>query len=61
MTVCAAALAANSRAIVCVADKAISYGEYIQCDSDSSKMVRLDSDKCVALFAGGERDISEVI
>jgi hypothetical protein len=28
---------------------------------DSSKIVRLNSDKCIVLFAGGERDVTEVI
>ena len=42
MTVCVAALAADFNAVVCVADKALSYGEYIQWDSDSSKIVKIN-------------------
>jgi len=41
MTICAAALAAKSRAIVCVADKAISYGDVVSWESDVTKIVPL--------------------
>jgi hypothetical protein len=43
VTVCVGALAADMRAIVCVADKAISYGDgYIQWDADSGKITKLN-------------------
>src|SRR5205085_3815342 len=61
MTVCVAALASQSRAVVCVADKALSYENYIQWDSDSSKMLVLNPSGAVVLFAGGERDTSEML
>jgi hypothetical protein len=38
MTICCAAFGDNSKAIVCIADKGISYGDTIQWDSDSSKI-----------------------
>jgi hypothetical protein len=61
MTVCMAALAANSKALVCIADKALSYGETITWDSDSSKMFTLNPSGTLVLFAGGERDTGEII
>jgi hypothetical protein len=33
MTVCLAAFAQNHQAIVCIADKGLSYGDHIQWDS----------------------------
>jgi len=43
MTVCVAALAADMKAIVCVADKALSYGGgHIQWDADSGKITKLN-------------------
>ncbi len=43
MTVCLAAVAADMKAIVCMADKALSYfGGYVQWDADSSKITRLN-------------------
>jgi hypothetical protein len=61
MTVCVAALAAESKALVCIADKALSYGETITWDSDSSKMFTLNPSGTLVLFAGGERDTGEII
>jgi hypothetical protein len=40
MTICAAALAAKSKAIVCVADKAITYGDVISWESDVTLAAR---------------------
>lgn len=42
MTVCVAALAADMKAVVCVADKALSYGGYIQWDADTGKISKLN-------------------
>lgn len=61
MTVCVAAFAADSSAIVCIADKAISYGDYIQWDADSSKIIKLTPSGVVALVSGEEDCISRVI
>jgi hypothetical protein len=61
MTICAAALAAKSRAIVCVADKALSYGDYITWESDSTKIIPLSHPGCLAMFSGEEEGISRVI
>src|SRR5580700_6103959 len=61
MTVCVAALASMSRSIVCIADKALSYGDQISWDSDGSKMFELNPSGTIVMFAGGERDISEVV
>ena len=52
MTVCVASLSDNEKCIVCVADKALSYGDYIQWDSDCSKIISLH-DKAIALVASG--------
>jgi hypothetical protein len=61
MTVCLAALAAESRAVVCIADKSLAYGDDIQWDSDSSKMFRFNPSGAVVMFAGSETPISELV
>ena len=58
MTVCTSALAAEEKAIVCMADKALSYGDTIPWDSDSSKMFALSNEALVIMFAGSEEPTS---
>jgi 20S proteasome alpha/beta subunit len=61
MTVCVAALAADFQAVVCISDKALSYGDYIQWDSDSSKIVKINPSGTLLLFSGGEESSSKVL
>lgn len=62
MTVCIGCLAAKRRAIVCVADKALSYGEYTQWDSESSKILTLNPENgSTVMIAGDEEPISRVL
>jgi hypothetical protein len=61
VTVCIAALAGHGRTIVCVADKAVSYGDHIQWDADSSKITTLDNNKSLILLAGSEDPTSRVL
>lgn len=61
MTICAAALAAKSKAIVCVADKAITYGDFISWESDVTKIVQLAHPGCVAMMSGEEEGTSRVL
>jgi len=61
MTVCIAALAADFEAVVCVSDKALSYGDYIQWDSDSSKIIKINPSGTLMLFSGGEESSSKVL
>jgi hypothetical protein len=63
VTVCIAALAGNGpgTAIICIADKAVSYGDQIQWDSDSSKITTLDNNKSLILLAGSEDPTSRVL
>jgi hypothetical protein len=61
VTVCIAALAADFRAVVCVADKALSYGDYIQWDSDSSKIIKVNPSGTLLLFSGEEEPGSKVL
>jgi hypothetical protein len=61
MTVCVAALAAQSRVIVCVSDKALSYGDAIQWDSDEGKMMSLNPSGTGILFAGSEMGTSRIL
>lgn len=61
MTVCVAALAAESRVIVCVSDKALSYGDAIQWDSDGGKMISLNPSGTGILFAGTELGTSRIL
>lgn len=60
MTICIGALAANAKAIVCVADKYISYGAGVSGDSDSSKIVEL-SNGVHALIAGNDTAVSRML
>jgi hypothetical protein len=62
MTVCAAALSENSKAIVCISDNGVSYGESIQWDSDSSKMFAVKEKLGpIIMFAGSEEPTSKVL
>jgi hypothetical protein len=61
LTVCISALAAEGKAIVCMADKALSYGDTIQWDSDSSKMFELRSGGLVIMFSGSETPTSRIL
>jgi hypothetical protein len=62
MTVCAAALSEDSRAIICVSDNGLSYGDYIQWDSDSSKaFTTREGLGPVVMFAGSEEPTSRVL
>jgi len=61
MTVCIAALSQKSEAIVCVADRALTYGSSIQWDSDSSKIFELNPSGTLVMFAGSEDITSRVI
>lgn len=60
MTICVGALAARGKSIVCVADKAVSYGDYIQWDADSTKIIEL-SKNALACIAGNGGHIDRVI
>jgi hypothetical protein len=52
MTVCVAALAGDKTAIVCVADRAVSYGGLIQWDSsDSGKIIKLNPSGSVVMIS----------
>jgi hypothetical protein len=70
VTICAAVLAANSKAIVCIADKALTFDsgqeggpplQSIQWDSDSTKIVPLNQKGILCMFAGGEDGVSRVL
>src|SRR5579863_839448 len=57
MTICIAALAAKSKAIVCIADRAVTYasstgGASSQSDAGAEKIVELSSTGWIALVAG---------
>jgi len=55
MTICIAAIAADDKSIVCVADKMLSFGDMagqIQWDSNVTKMIPVNSGKYLTLFAG---------
>lgn len=60
VTICVAALAASYKAIVCVADKALSYQEQIQWDSDGSKMITINPSGTLLMFSGDELPISKM-
>jgi hypothetical protein len=54
MTVCVAAFAVNGECIICLADKALSYGDYLQWDSDVTKIIPMNSGNGVMMVSGGE-------
>jgi hypothetical protein len=60
VTICVAALAADFKAIVCVADKALAYGDQIQWDSDGSKIIKINPSGTLLMFSGEETAISKV-
>lgn len=55
------ALANDSSAIVCVADKAVTYGQQIQWDADVTKIVPLENGKLIVMFSGSEEPVSRVL
>ena len=61
MTVCVAALAAKAKAIVCVADKAITYDDYIQWDADCDKIVEMNASGTVCLTSGDDESIFRIV
>jgi hypothetical protein len=61
MTVCLVAFADYPKAIVCVADKGISYGDHIQWDSDGTKIASISSKGTTILFSGGEEATARVL
>jgi hypothetical protein len=60
MTVCVTAISSSGTCLVCVADKALSYGDYLQWDSDTTKIIPLPSKRGVLMVSGGE-DASRVV
>jgi hypothetical protein len=61
VTVCVAALGGDGHVIVCIADKAVAYGERIQWDADASKITTLDNNKSLILMAGAEGPTNRVL
>jgi hypothetical protein len=55
MTVCVAAIASDDSVIICVADKALSFGDFVSWDSDTSKIIVLSGRKAVAMTAGNDK------
>lgn len=57
MTICISALAENGKAIVCVADKMLSFsnplGDFVQWESDVTKIIPIQKTSVNALIAGG--------
>src|SRR5271166_162635 len=61
MTVCIGALAADSRAVVCVADRFITYSEDIAGDTDSSKILPLGENGSHVMISGADNSIGRVL
>jgi hypothetical protein len=53
VTICVGALAGGGQSLVCVADKAMSYRDYIQWDGDSTKIITLSSSQVVSISGHG--------
>ncbi len=60
MTICVSALAAEHKAIVCVADKALSYDDQTQWDSDGNKMIQINPSGTLLMFSGDELPLQKV-
>ena len=60
VTICVATLAVDYNAVVCIADKALSYGDLIQWDSDTTKIFKLNRD-CLVMFSGGEAEGTRIL
>lgn len=61
MTVCIAALANESKAIVCCADKAMTYDDNVQWDSDCDKIIEINPSGTICMAAGDDESIFRVI
>ncbi len=64
MTVCVASFAEKSKAIVCIADRAVtypSYGSPVQSDSGMKKIVDVGGTKWCALFSGDTSFAQQVV
>lgn len=61
MTVCISALADNGKAIVCVADKAVTWADNIQWDADSNKIVVLNPSGVAVSTSGAEDSIVRML
>lgn len=61
MTVCVAAISSNGPCIVCIADKALSYGEYIQWDSDCTKILELRNKAVVMMSSDSESHATKLV
>lgn len=61
MTVCIGVLAAESKAVVCVADRYITYNEEIVGDTDSSKILPVGENGTHAMISGADRSIGRVL
>jgi hypothetical protein len=60
LTICVGALAADGKAIVCVADKSVTYGDDISGEADASKIFQLPSG-LVVMMSGDEPDCERYI
>lgn len=61
MTVCIGVLAADSKAVVCVADRYITYSDDIAGDTDSSKILPLGENGTHAMISGADTSIGRVL
>jgi hypothetical protein len=61
MTVCVAAIAEAKSCVVCIADKALLYGDYIQWDSDCTKIFDLKGDAVAMLSSDNEAHATRLL
>ena len=60
MTICVGTFAADGHAIVCVADRSVTYGDDIMGESDATKIIQLPSG-AIALVSGIEGEFERLI
>jgi len=61
MTICIGALADGGKSIVCVADKALTYGNVIQWDADSTKIIPVGKAGAHIMISGTEMMMMRVL
>jgi hypothetical protein len=61
MTIAIGALAKESTAVVCVADKAITFAEKSTWDANATKILLLDNERLIVMLSGQEDSVQRVV
>jgi 20S proteasome alpha/beta subunit len=61
MTIAIGALAKDSTAIICAADKSVSFAEKITWDANATKILLVDNDRLIVMMSGDEGSVQRVV